>query len=619
MCIKIITCQDKESYFDSFHRFNKESSEVPVYIEKNREDLIPKINYFNNENFEICTVYQSNYGMIFSEEAMSYKKSSILCEKWIDSINEIEITGKFQTIVALGLYKDFSQNNVLDFIECCKQNRMELFFLLGRDLSSLTWFLAKQFFKNNDKHPRAVFSYKNLNYFAEKESDWKILDMNDLKSKDIKSIVEDHEWSELVFHGHGKEDHLNLADFTLCGLNDMVEKDGLFAPACGHGKSCFKDDTKTIPLGSVKSEKIFLLSCSNLPFYDSRLYSTKYNLILNAVDGYIKNIVASLGVQSADSPEIRELLDNSKTIDVGIRLHEKLDDVHPFSCIVNIGLPTVEKKLGEVTPTYRLTTLTKTILSRVSSYSSSMMLNKDHEINRRAQKIMADYSQLTRRGTYGVTRKDVSDFEQSLVNRVNPFSKRIAEIMFEDSSNELQDFDSFNIYRSIINKSSVKRGRCFCGNHAYFCKYDPEIPSLFKIESMYCYKCGDKITGMSEMPNIVFTCADYNEDGFKINYSIRIAPKQKGDVFWAIQLPEYVEKYSNTRRELHKIKFKSIRTETITGQIEFQKDTPLQSYYMKLFIVQNAGISISRSFFNLVETDACGIERNESLRQKGSC
>lgn len=598
---KLKVCSEINDYLMDFSSIDMDNLMIPIYVDKGRTDLLSKIQFINQSNQDLKKICKCDYGFIFSDEVLDLGKSELFCEKWIASVDEIENSSEFQTIVAIGLYKDFTQGKVLQWIDFCKSQKKELFFLVGRDMSSLSWIIAKQFLESNLELPRAVFSLRNLGEYRKKDLNWQLYDGDDYQTKDIKSIIEQTNWSELLFHGHGKEDYLHLGDFTLCGANCSAEGEGGFVPSCGNGMGCFKEDNKVINLNTVRAEKILLISCSNFPFYDCKLYNSKYNIILNAIDGFAKNIVASITVQSADNPELDELICDTSINNIGVRLHEKLDDMQPFASIINIGLPATELSKKEVVGTHRLTPLTKTILSRISLYVSSGMLSKEHPIYKLSQKILQDYNPITRRGIYGVTDRQVSEFEQSVVNRVNPLTKKIGELMVASLNDELHGFSGYSALRSIKDKNSVVVGICSCGKRSYRCEYEPEIPTIFRIESIYCYKCGEKLTGMTEMPQVVFSCDERNKEGLVVNYEFSITPQQRGDVFWTILLPSAIEDKCITKRELHKIKFKSIRTEKIVGKIEFDESIKIQGYWMKVLVMQNAGISISRAFFNLVK------------------
>ncbi|MGX7107900.1 hypothetical protein [Facklamia miroungae] len=592
-----------EEYIDSFNNIRLNFTEkVPIFVDEERKDLLDSIKRFSNEDFERIPIFKCEAGIILSEELEFYKNSDLFCIQWLYTVGEKKF---LNNLVLIGLYKDFSQDKALKILEYCKQNNIEVYLLTGRDLSSLSWMIGKQFFTlKNSELRKAIFSHKKMNEFKEKDFDWEFFDIRRLEREDIKGVLTKKHWSELVFHGHGKEDHLNLADFTLHGFNKALPQKEKFAPSWGHvGQSFFKDEKKAIRISSINVEKIFLLSCSNFPFYDSRLYDSRFNLTLDAIDGMSRNVVASIGVQSIDNPELYEILVESDSTNIGRKLHNKLEDVQPFVSIINIGIPNnskIFKAAEKYNKTARLTKISGMVLSRLSVFASSGLLSGDHSIRKLSNNILSDYMQMTRRGTYGTTEKKYLDFEQNLINRVNPISKKMAEMMIQNQSDELFEFDRYNIFRSIVDKNSIVSKKCCCGSSGVECCYIPETENLFTIKTFYCYRCGDKSTSMIGMPEVEFTCDNYDQERLKIKYKIVITPQNKGDVYLGIQLPTYVENSSNLSAELKRIRFKTISTKVIEGEVSFEEDTLLQSYYLKLFIVQNGGIAISRCFFNLV-------------------
>lgn len=578
---------------------------IPIFIAPEREDLFHSVTRINDDYadyYKRRSIFKCDAGITLSTDLEFYKNSDFFCKKWVTSLNEMTNAA---SLLVIGLYKDFSQHKVLPILEYCKINNIKLYLLVGRDLSSLSWMIGKQFYSKCDKEARkAVFSHKKLNEFSETQKEWDIFDIKKLETENIKSILEEKSWSELIFHGHGKEDHLNLADFTLHGFNRLIPQKEKFAPSWGHrNQSFFKDESKAIRISSINVETLFLFSCSNFPFNDSRLYDSRFNLTLDAIDGIARNIIASVGVQSIDNPELYEVFIDSSLINIGTKLHNKLDDVQPFVSIVHIGLPDARKVdsiFENKNETVRLTNNSKMILSRLASYVSSGLLSNGHDIKKLSSGILEDYMQMTRRGTYGVTEEKYLNFEQNLINRVNPISKKIAEIMMQNQSDELFEFDRYNIFRSVIDKNSILKKTCCCGSLGVSCSYIPETNNLFNINSFYCYKCGDKNTSMDGMPEVDFTCDDYDREELKIKYRIAITPKNTGDVYLGVQLPTYVENSSNLSSDLKRIRFKNITTKIIEGEVCFEEDTLLQSYYLKLFLIQNGGIGISRCFFNLI-------------------
>ena len=103
-------------------------------------------------------------------------------------------------------------------------------------------------------------------------------------------------------------------------------------------------------------------------------------MVLNAIDGVVRNIVASLAVQSADLPELSLILQESDMNNISDQLQESLSDIQPFVSLVTIGLPDEIPAKKMSSPVARETDLTKLILSRLSIFSSSTMLDSTHPI-----------------------------------------------------------------------------------------------------------------------------------------------------------------------------------------------------------------------------------------------
>ncbi|UQS81435.1 hypothetical protein MOO45_08075 (plasmid) [Bombilactobacillus folatiphilus] len=53
--------------------------------------------------------------------------------------------------------------------------------------------------------------------------------------------------------------------------------------------------------------------------------------------------------------------------------------------------------------------------------------------------------------------------------------------MMNNSVDSLQEFDSYNVYRSVLDKMSIQKMRCECGNVATFCQYLPEVNGIFPV------------------------------------------------------------------------------------------------------------------------------------------
>lgn len=594
-------CDTLPKYFDELSKANDNMRLIPLYLDKTRTDIKEKAIETSNMNVEITPLVKCSYGMVVSNEYSEIKKSNLFCEKWIVSTSEMDIIDD-STFLLICLYKDFTESKVLSIIDFCKERKIELFFLLGRDESSLSWIIAKQFLNNKTLSKKGIFSHRNVDELKFYDDEWEIYDSRFLKKKDPKEVLEKNQWSELIFHSHGNEDLIHLDDYTLCGNNNHISYRESFAPACGaaDGK-CFKECNKLININGIKADKLYFLSCHNIPFYDCKLYSMKYNIVLNAIDGYAKKIISAIAVHSSDIPEIGEIFKESTNRNVSVRLHTKLDDVQPFPCFINIGMPDKKDIVTIDTDNIKPTATSLLLLSRVMMMVSSGMLSQDHPIYKLSKKIINDYNSVTRRGVLNERGKNEDYFERDIINRLNPLSKEMIKIMRGNLSDELHSFDTYNIMRSVIQDDSISYSICECGKKLYSCNYRPLLSQHFPLHAEYCHRCGEKLISMLGMPQIEFECDKYNETNGKliINYRGNITFNTFGDVFYTILLPNSISKNCITERPIIKIKARPGKTNSISGKIEFNEKIVVQGYWMKLLVVQNAGICIVRSFFNL--------------------
>ncbi|MFG2744790.1 hypothetical protein [Streptomyces chartreusis] len=106
---------------------------------------------------------------------------------------------------------------------------MPLTFLTGRDAASLAWFTAKQY-------ARIVADVQQLGLYTSTRrplapAGIHLRDEREAESEDIKTEILGTRRRRILFWGHGKDESIHLADFTLCGLNETAPcAPGLLGP-----------------------------------------------------------------------------------------------------------------------------------------------------------------------------------------------------------------------------------------------------------------------------------------------------------------------------------------------------------------------------------------------------
>lgn len=208
-----------------------------------------------------------------------------------------------RSLLVVAAYPHLTSSPVMEIVRQAQRvTGRQVGLLTGRDAASLAWFTAKQFcvpdpevaasglFTSTDR-PQALGGVE-------------VYDDRALERQDIGTELLGRRWRRLLLQGHGRDDSINLADFTICGLNPAVpRRPELLGPRCAYGPDCYKPSEKLIPLNRVSAVEIVLSSCNSGPFADAVAYDPKYQLMLNAVDGVARDVVAAPTVHDSARPE----------------------------------------------------------------------------------------------------------------------------------------------------------------------------------------------------------------------------------------------------------------------------------------------------------------------------
>ncbi|MFJ8716184.1 hypothetical protein ACIRD9_23845 [Streptomyces violaceus] len=130
-----------------------------------------------------------------------------------------------------GLYERFTLDPLrAALLAAARRADMPITFLTGRDAASLAWFTAKQY-------ARIAANVRQLGLYTSTDrplapAGIHLRHEREAESEDIKTEVLGTRWRRIPFQGHGKDEPINLADFTLCGLNETAPcAPGLLGPA----------------------------------------------------------------------------------------------------------------------------------------------------------------------------------------------------------------------------------------------------------------------------------------------------------------------------------------------------------------------------------------------------
>ncbi|RQW19081.1 hypothetical protein EH196_19250 [Bacillus sp. C1-1] len=596
---------DQYAYEEEIKCFDLESStKIPVYL-NNRDDLLESIDNADRIYDDLKMPEKFDIGLdLSSHKEVGFMKGikNLLAFNWynVNEVKDVELKNK--TVLIMGLYKDITHKQINDLIFSAFSRNIQISVLTGRDISSLSWFCAKQFLKEKDTYQNGLFTFRKINKInqekmIESSENLSIHDKNSIKSKDIQKEILDNDWGKIIFHGHGKEDNINLEEYTICGMNGSVSSISTKLPRCGYcNQTCFKDDTKLIPINRVNATNVIMTSCSNGPFSDLSMYDEKFNLLLNAIDGPAKLISACLTVQDADLIELNKLIEfnNEKWRPTSI-INHSLN--HPFPSMLEFGasLPIKLESIDKILPSKRLLNT----FDRANKYLTGDFLEKNHPLKKMLPNLISKGNLYMMRGQYGFTEEEKKEIESKWEQKIRPINEVITNHIIENPECSIMNFDSYTMNRSMVDQSKVRQLTCSCGNEGLHYFYEGFTSNVFNLEMKFCYKCGDKSIGMVGGPDIIVNYNDHIKLGQTIKANCVIQPAEEGEIHFGWFVPGYIYEHLVSVPQIKR--FKNIGTDEITYEfvIEFDDKIPAQGYYFTVFTVQNLGLTVNREFFTI--------------------
>lgn len=593
-------CATKEEYCLNLKIFLNKKEEIPV-LWGNRTDLIQSVEDASRLYESVCFPVRRSIGIALSKEENTRPINKMLgafAEQWLDL--HMVTDRKFEpndTAVFYGLYEDLCYDSLYEILAYLYERDIEYSFLIGRDIYSLSWICAKQFLQEMPADKNGIFTYKRWTKGASGlETIVEIYDSETYGDLNIKDIILNHEWSSILFHGHGKVDHINLGEYTLCGNNECIAtQKGEFAPGCGHdNQSCFKDEEMLIHVNRIRACSIIMNSCNNGAFKDLACYGAKYNLLLNAIDSTAKYVTSSFAVQNSDLLEIRNYADCLGGQNPSDTFHESLKDIQQYPCFFEIGLHNKKMRNNNIIRPEQLDFfLNATDIAE--KYISNGLLPKEHPILKRLEGFNKSATLFLRRDNQRNKGNDIKEW----ISKIESIDYSIAKTIQKNPNDAIMNFESYFISRSKIRKE-IKTGSCSCGEKAIEYTLQGLITSMFNLEINFCYKCGDKLVRMEGSPEICVMAPSIVKKGIGINCHCIISSVDNGDITVGWFVPNYIEKYLEEDSRLYKFRGTRGATFDLDFEIKLSTDIPLQEYYFVVYAVQNFKISRCSQYFTII-------------------
>ncbi|MFI9204064.1 hypothetical protein [Streptomyces sp. NPDC053048] len=472
--------------------------------------------------------------------------------------------------------------------------------LSGRDADSLLWNVAKQYARTDSALTR-------LGLFTDTDrptptDDVRVYDDRSFERLDIQSEILAHPWRKLVFQGHGKDDSINLGEFTICGLSALAPRDDrLLGPRCAYGLPCYKPEDKLVPLNRVAAAEVVLSACNSGPLADLALYDPRYQLLLNALDGPARTVVSAVSVHDSDRPEnvawLRTATTGADSVDT---LNASLAGSHPYPAFMRFGMPApADPSRPAPRPSdHRPDELLLTVGHRLTALLAGELLPHNHALRPRLAKLARKTDQWVARPTHAADESPAA-IRASLEADLQSLDHVIARQVADNPETELMNYPAHFGDRSRLDED-VREVVCHCGRPAQRFVRRGLLPHVLDTVCVVCMRCGDVTFRVPDAPELLAYAADEVEQGGVLEVRAELTAARPGPVRLGLFVPTYLREDTTVEPALTKVKGTDRAAGDVTFRVRFAPDTAPQAYYFTVFAVQDLAVSTARRHFGVV-------------------
>ncbi|MFG2713439.1 hypothetical protein ACGFX2_23185 [Streptomyces goshikiensis] len=504
-----------------------------------------------------------------------------------------------RSLVIAGLYEHFTLDPLWDaLLAAARRADTQITFLTGRDAASLAWFTAKQY-----AHIATDVQQLGLYTSTDRplaQAGIHLRDERDVESEDIKTEILGTRWRRILFQGHGKDDSINLADFTVCGLNETAPRaPGLLGPACAYGPTCYKPMDKLIQLREVRAAEIVLSSCNNAPFADTASYDPKFQLMLNAIDGTAKDVVAAITIHDSDRVENRVWMDAALSgAPSAPSLNAGISTAQPFPAYLHFGMAADDAGPTPEPPSVDPEPLLLTTSARLTAYLAGGLLPPNNPLRPRLGKLAAKVDGLVTRRSLAV--RDQTGTMRSLLDDLQSLDQAIAARIAEDPETELSDYPAHFGDRSRLDASSAAQVLCHCGRPAERYTRRALVPTALDTECVICPRCGDVSLRLPGAPTVLVYADDEVPQGGVLRVRLVVRGARTGPLRLGVYVPRYLRADCAVEPALHRIRVAPDEDREAEFTLRLSAGTSPQAYYLTAYAVQDLAVTMARRHFGVV-------------------
>jgi hypothetical protein len=580
---------------------------VPVWT-GGRADLVASVERAAPLYGGVSRPAARTYGVLLKPEALPAGLVALTTPcagTWLDEAELEVVFGRrgddgVHSLLIAGVYESFTLDLLWPMLRAAANRpNVRLTFLTGRDAASLAWFIAKQYVRPApDVSELGVFTSTDRGLAR---SGIHLRDEQGVQTADVRSEMLGTRWRRLFLQGHGKDDSINLAEFTVCGLNETVDRDpALLAPLCAHTSepTCYKPIDKLIQLREVPAVEVVLSSCNNAPFADTAIYDPKYQLMLNAVDGTARDVVAAITVHDSDRAENRAWIDAALAQASSVTaLNASIVTTQPFPTYVHLGLYDADGVTPEL-PSLEADPLLLTTSGRLTAYLAGGLLSRTNPLRARLGKLAVKVeSQVSRRS---LATQDPTATTRSLLDDLQSLDQAIAVQYAKDPDCDFSNFAGYFGSRSRIDPSSLTQVRCQCGRLAERYARRALVPTALDTEGILCMRCGDVSFRLPDAPMLLVHADEEVPQGGTLPVRVAVHDARPGAIRVGLHVASYGRAFCTVAPSLGRVRAGADGNGEAEFTLTLTPEISPHAYYVTAFAVQDLAVTTARRHFGVV-------------------
>lgn len=583
---------------DEYKKIEKKKY-ADITVIRNENISEAKINEYRKNHIRNTERIIVNY-IVFISKGIDFLQCSL--EKvysgyeygYISNYTSKQLSGK---IIVVGLFCDFSAAMDRRIKLLCKEPA-SISYIIAEDIASLSYQLMKQGYRSDSKKNLVVFgnllSTSEIRFAKKLEQyGFDVITQIDYTKKDISKIIQDR-YKTILFFSHGKDDHINIGEFTICGKHHNLY-DCSLGPACHYTGRCFKSDDKLIRASNLKAENVIFASCHSGVFSDEANYGPTYNLMLSAIYSDARSITFTVSGSRFDYKEICALLFENGINNPADTLNGSLMDIMNVAVFRTIG--SLSGNLfdeRDYTDFYAYNESNiKNILETCREFIEYDFLPENEEFVHKVFKFYRNGMKAFNRTQ--IYLPDIESKERIFCQKIHELDKELAEYISQNYY-AVCDMPSY-----VLNNMNVDRdfqADYLLANEPNICHFKYNDLHYNNIKEVFSYKAADEIFSFGEC-NVHINDFFFDQHTRKIQFSASVNAMSNTKCFYGIGFPGYMKNYILSERTYYEMDMDEGVGYSIEMTLALKEDAPRQAHYCGFYFVQNMKIYHHKLVFNI--------------------